>query len=291
MTRGFMSIMAGAALLVLAGCAGQPVGSGNSLDKLDQMVVAQGKTFEERLAAEYRDLATFEQYQMFDYADAEWFAARGLKSAMGERVEPADFTDFKIAQHHVEDLKAARIALMDAFERGSREFLPFASARAQAKFDCWLEQQEENWQYDHIASCRDEFNAAMSTIEQRFRPAPEPTRPLDAAQSEFVIYFNHDSKAISPNGKGILDRITSIWLSGVYREMVMVTGHADRSGSYTYNNLLAQGRAMAVRDGLVRRGVESGKIVMKSYGEYKPVVSTRDGVKELANRRVTVILR
>ncbi len=46
-------------------------------------------------------------------------------------------------------------------DRGStvapRDSNPAIAARAQARFDCWVEQQEENHQADHIAACRTDF--------------------------------------------------------------------------------------------------------------------------------------
>ena len=39
------------------------------------------------------------------------------------------------------------------------------SARAQAQFDCWVEQAEEGHQTDHIAVCRTGFLNAMLDVD------------------------------------------------------------------------------------------------------------------------------
>ena len=67
-------------------------------------------------------------------------------------------------------------------------------------------------------------------------------------------------------------------------ERVLVTGHADRIGSDTYNLQLSQRRADAVKDYLVEQGVEPARIETASKGESEPVVSC-DAVKGKANGR------
>src|SRR3546814_8047690 len=59
-------------------------------------------------------------------------------------------SDLKVAE-----LKQAREKLVAAFDAGAKEASPDAAALAQANYDCWLEQQEENYQPEHIKSCRD----------------------------------------------------------------------------------------------------------------------------------------
>ena len=52
---------------------------------------------------------------------------------------------------------------------------------AQAKFDCWVEQQE-NHQPEHIAGCMGEFAAAMKVLETKMEPLP-PARSQDRSRS------------------------------------------------------------------------------------------------------------
>jgi OOP family OmpA-OmpF porin len=52
-----------------------------------------------------------------------------------------------------------------AIARDSRIVAPHMSARAQAQFDCWVEQAEEGHQTDHIAVCRTGFLNAMLDVD------------------------------------------------------------------------------------------------------------------------------
>ena len=68
----------------------------------------------------------------------------------------------------------------------------------------------------------------------------------------------------------------------------MLAGHADRSGSASYNVGLSQRRADAVRAYLAGRGVPDGSISTSAFGEERPLVQTEDGVREPQNRRVEI---
>ena len=58
---------------------------------------------------------------------------------------------------------------MSAFARDPN-MAPHMSARAQAQFDCWVEQAEEGHQTDHIAACRTGFLNAMLTWMRLWMP-------------------------------------------------------------------------------------------------------------------------
>ena len=69
---------------------------------------------------------------------------------------------------------------------------------------------------------------------------------------------------------------------------VVVVGHADTSGSATYNVRLSERRAKAVADALVGAGVAQTALSVDWKGETMPAVATGDGVKEPLNRRSTI---
>lgn len=114
-----------------------------------------GTAFTRALALEYRDLALFEADEMYDWHDAGYFARKGLRAAKGEAFAPADPTGRDLPLATLQEIFRIRDHLMGALADSAREIDPTLAARAQARFDCWLEQQEENLQPDHIAACRD----------------------------------------------------------------------------------------------------------------------------------------
>lgn len=72
---------------------------------------------------------------------------------------------------------------------------------------------------------------------------------------------------------------------------IAVQGNADRSGTPAYNQGLSLRRARAVAAELVRRGVPQAEIAIQGFGDTRPLVPTRAGVREPQNRRVDIILR
>ncbi|MFC3230539.1 OmpA family protein [Marinibaculum pumilum] len=107
----------------------------------------------------------------YDWRDAAGFYRRADMVAAGERVEPEALDLRKLPEAAVPTLAAARKRLVDALAAGARALTPEAAARAQAGFDCWLQEQEEDLQPDDIAACRDRFETAMVEVERALKGA------------------------------------------------------------------------------------------------------------------------
>jgi outer membrane protein OmpA-like peptidoglycan-associated protein len=71
---------------------------------------------------------------------------------------------------------------------------------------------------------------------------------------------------------------------------VLITGHTDTVGSHSYNQGLSERRADAVKDEMVREGLDGSQIstVGKSFDD--PLVPTGPGVREPQNRRAVIAL-
>jgi OOP family OmpA-OmpF porin len=265
----FLSLAAGASLL--AGCLGYDVDAVNSVE-------AVGDEFTQQLTVEYRDLANFEANQMGDWRDAEYFARKGLATAAGEVVLPEDLADWMLPADSIDELAEARSRLLAALDGNARASLPVEAAIAQAKFDCWVEQQEENHQADHIAACRDEFYAFLAMIE-----GPRPAQPAEV----FFVFFDFDSTVITPEADAVLNDVVAQY-NATGGGVIEVVGYTDRSGSAAYNQALSLRRAAAVEQALVAKGVSAGQIATSGRGENDPLVETPDGVREPSNRRAEI---
>ena len=68
----------------------------------------------------------------------------------------------------------------------------------------------------------------------------------------------------------------------------MLAGHADKSGSASYNVGLSQRRADSVKAYLASKGIPDGVMTTEAFGESRPRVETADGVREVQNRRVEI---
>ncbi|MCB9989329.1 MAG: OmpA family protein [Rhodospirillales bacterium] len=299
-----MKKLRGFALCVMGVCAmGLSACGYNKHSEVDALNEAQavGSPFTQKLASEYRIFVNREFNEMYDHPDAIHFARKGLAAAAGDAVLPEPVSDWNLMPKHIEELGTARGRLLAAYDIGARELAPEQSAIAQTRFDCWIEQQEENWQAGDIAGCKNDFLAAMDALEgmlsvpapePEFLPpvepvvmdAPEPMKPEDAM---YLVFFDFDSTEIGAGGNNVLDAVAEEF-KGKNTNVIKVVGHTDAAGPKSYNNRLAMKRANAVRDALAVRGVDASIIRVEGRGEDELLVQTADGVREPANRRAQI---
>lgn len=143
-------------LTVLSGC------STYSLEKL-RHTTPKGSPFQNALAKLYMNFSDSEEKD-YDWQDSWYFADKGLSAAYGKNVAPEDLNSWDIPANELKSLEIARRNLLAVLTPEKIKARPEIAARAQFNFDCWVEQQEENWQIDDIAACRDAFNSAVSEL-------------------------------------------------------------------------------------------------------------------------------
>lgn len=251
----------------------------------------KGSPFHMALQNEYIKLAQDEADE-YDTEDAFYFNSKAVAAANGEDVQPQPIKERKIKGAAADELEAAHIALRGELLSGAKEWAPLEAAKAQAKFDCWLQEQEEGDQQDHIDACRIAFDEAMAKIvTMRPRPAAQapaamPAKPL---AGPFVVYFDFDSFDLSATGEAVIKEAAEAAKSGGAGKVV-VTGHTDTRGDAAYNEGLSRARASAVRNALIVEGLTRDQVERSGAGETFPDKSTGDGVKEPLNRRVVITL-
>ena len=69
---------------------------------------------------------------------------------------------------------------------------------------------------------------------------------------------------------------------------IVLEGHADERGTREYNLALGQRRADAVSQYLILNGIDSNRLILKSYGEERPVSFGQDERSYAKNRRVEI---
>jgi len=103
------------------------------------------------------------------------------------------------------------------------------------------------------------------------------------------VFFELDSSSLNSASIATLDKQYQ-WLQQNSRYRVLIEGHADERGTREYNYSLGARRAQAVRDYLVSRGVQAGKIRTVSYGKERPVAVCNDITCWSQNRRAVTVL-
>jgi outer membrane protein OmpA-like peptidoglycan-associated protein len=118
-------------------------------------------------------------------------------------------------------------------------------------------------------------------------PEPAPPQPPVVTPGPFIVFFDWDRSDITPQAAAILDNAAAAYQQTGSAQVVLA-GHADKSGSASYNVGLSQRRADAVRSYLAGRGIPDGALSTEAFGESRPLVETADGVREPQNRRVEI---
>ena len=116
-------------------------------------------------------------------------------------------------------------------------------------------------------------------------PIAGPAKPaFTAITLQAETLFDFDKAVVREDGKKKLDEeVVAKMKQYPQVEVVLVTGHADRIGSQSYNQKLSQRRADAVKAYLTGQGVDEKRIETAAKGSSEPVVSCSD-VKGKANR-------
>lgn len=251
-----------------------------------------GTGFEQRLAKEYKDLSLFEADEMGDWPDADFFAEKSLRSAGGQAPMPTEPEKWDIGSATARsELASARSDLLTTLDAGGRTVAPTEAAVAQARYDCWVEQEEEGHQFDHIAACRTSFLAAMQALKDAMKPTRTTYETVQEEVARETVYFDWDKSDIRPDQRRELDTFITE-MKKIEPVTLFIEGHADTSGPADYNAELSRRRAEAVRAVVVGQGMTVGEIrdlQIQAKGENDPAVQTGDGVKEERNRRVVVI--
>lgn len=276
-------VLAGLAAVLASGCA----------SSIDTASVAGMQTardaFKSALHKEYVALAMAEQKED-DADDTKYFIDKAKDAGLGLDVLPQQLDERELPAVSKGQLAKARTALINKLWNGGGELTPGPAARAQAMFDCWMQEQEENDQPDDIRACRQAFQAALfdtKAREKMVKAAPESAAPPAPMPAPYVVYFGFDSADITD---AEMTKIKQAYADYRLRKpgKIIVAGHADTSGDKEYNMGLSRYRAAEVGNRLMELGVPR-KIVQKSrYGEIAPVVDSGDGKREGKNRRVTI---
>lgn len=270
-------------LMALAGCGVADVDAVRTVEPA-------GTEFSNALTREYQELAVFEADEMYDWPSAVLYARKGLAAADSDIVLPFELADWNLPSDHVGELTSARADLLQLLNASARSKVPAAAADAQGKFDCWVEQQTENHQPDHIAACREAFYAALEIVKAEMAPAapaPQPA-PQPPAPKNFTIYFDFDSASFTEIAQNKL--IKAIVAAKQYNTPVIVVGHTDTAGSAAYNVKLSQRRAEAVKRAMEASGVADVRIVTRGVGEQELLEKTPDNTRNGFNRRVTITI-
>jgi outer membrane protein OmpA-like peptidoglycan-associated protein len=124
------------------------------------------------------------------------------------------------------------------------------------------------------------------------KPKPKPAPPPPAPKVERTIIlddvlFDFDKSTIKPEAAKILDRLVA-FMNENKDKKVALSGHTDNIGTEAYNMGLSNRRWMSVRDYVVKKGVDGGRVSGQGFGESKPIADNKTAQGRAKNRRVEI---
>lgn len=278
----------GVSAALLSGCA---VYDAQNLESIE---ATAGNDFTRALTTEYKGYAQSEVAES-DWIDAEHFADKAKATAAGRVALPEELSDWSLPADKTQEIADARANLVSILDASARTKMPDVAARAQARLDCWIEQQEEGHQQDDIQACRQGFRTAYNQLRagmeadtSEAEEAPAVTPEADV-QDSWTVTFAFDSAQVDEQARGIIRKAARAARNDQNVDIV-VTGYTDSTGSAEYNQVLSLRRAEAVRDALVEMGVAEDRIGVAARGKTRPAIDRGDQVRERANRRVVIDL-
>lgn len=105
------------------------------------------------------------------------------------------------------------------------------------------------------------------------------------------VNFATDSSEILPSSSQLLSEVADVIMRHPEITRIEIQGHTDNRGGRAHNQDLSQRRAEAVRDWLVRAGVEAGRLEARGYGQEQPLVPNITASNRARNRRVQFVIQ
>jgi peptidoglycan-associated lipoprotein len=164
-----------------------------------------------------------------------------------------------------------------------------------------------------FGSIQESDSAPLPFMEQKsFEPdeqAPIPEEPVqmakvDPAAAERAesrtddlmkalgdVYFDYDRFTVRKDAISVLQENAKVLLTGLSDQSLVIEGHCDERGTESYNMVLGDRRANAVKEFLVNLGIPKEKIQVVSFGKEKPFCTDQNEQCWQENRRGHFVLR
>lgn len=103
------------------------------------------------------------------------------------------------------------------------------------------------------------------------------------------ILFGFDKSLLSFDAKANLDKLVTV-LNEYKDTDIELQGHTDNKGSESYNQNLSEKRAQTVSGYLAAKGISSGRLNIKGFGESAPKYDNDTESGRTQNRRVEFLI-
>ncbi|HEY0252967.1 MAG TPA: OmpA family protein, partial [Kofleriaceae bacterium] len=104
-----------------------------------------------------------------------------------------------------------------------------------------------------------------------------------------TVFFDFNKASIKSVSFALLNEVAQA-LKDNPKIKVEIGGHTDSVGNDAFNLKLSQSRAESVRTYLIKRGIDSGRMTPKGFGENVPIADNRTEAGRSQNRRVEFVI-
>ena len=126
----------------------------------------------------------------------------------------------------------------------------------------------------------------VSLADQTHIESP-PTSAEMLVDSVFMIFFEQNSNALSEKAVEKLDRIFEILSENPNTEIIL-NGYSDSIGPASYNEMISEIRANAVKSYLIGKGIAPFRMTAFGHGSQKFIASNKSAEGRQLNRRVEI---
>jgi outer membrane protein OmpA-like peptidoglycan-associated protein len=106
---------------------------------------------------------------------------------------------------------------------------------------------------------------------------------------DFTVLFGPDDSVLQPEERDKLTQLAE-FLAPYPESRIIISGHTAFAGTEPGRERISRERAQAVKDFLVARGLEAGRIETFWYSARQPAASNTSNEGRARNRRVEIIV-
>ena len=131
------------------------------------------------------------------------------------------------------------------------------------------------------------YDGGIRTVEAAIQEETSLDYESKAIFTNATVYFEFDKFNLNNKSLQTLKSAVAAMKNNPSIK-ITISGHADERGTREYNLALGQRRAEAVRDYFTVNGINSNRIIVKSFGEERPLSSGSDESSYAKNRRAEI---
>src|SRR5579884_2299547 len=187
----------------------------------------------------------------------------------------------------VEDQTAAAVRQASQAEANAQQAAQERDQAEAAKAESEQQAQAAQQKAEQYRQQREEELTRLQKVLGQIAETRRTAMGLIMTLGSNSIRFDFDKATLRPENREILSRIAGVLMT-LRGYHISVYGYTDDIGTQEYNLKLSERRAQAVRDYLVKAGLDPSIITTKGYGKSDPRVPGDTPQARAINRRVEI---